>query len=180
MIILGVDPSSTSTGYGVLDLCARQRRFVACGCIRPPRTMAFEDRLVVMYERLRAVLEEYQPVEAAVESTFYGKDAGAAAKLGHARGALLLAIRLAGVTVANYTPAEVKKAVTGDGQASKPQVQFMTAKLLGLQELPRPLDASDALAIGLCHTFRPTAEGLSSSSPRKPGVDALLSKMIRR
>jgi crossover junction endodeoxyribonuclease RuvC len=164
----------------VIDASARRRMIVTCGCIRPPRTMAFEDRLVVMYQRLRQVLEEHPPEAAAVESAFFGKDAGAAVKLGQARGVLLLALRLAGVQVAHYTPAEVKKTIAGNGQASKQQVQFMTAKLLQLQELPRPLDASDALAIGLCHSFRFTAEGLPQSSGRKPEVDALLSKMIRR
>jgi len=180
VIIVGIDPSSTSTGYGLVELCGRQRRYLACGCIRPPRRMAFEDRLVVMYERLVLVIREHQPSEAAVESTFFGKDAGAAAKLGHARGVLLLALRLAGVPVWHYTPAEIKRSVTGNGQASKEQVQFVTARLLGLTELPRPLDASDALAVGLCHSFRPGAERVAQPSARKPAVEYLLSRMKRR
>jgi len=178
--ILGVDPSSTSTGYGVLEYAGRSCSYVACGCIRPQRGLPFEDRLVVMFERFRDVIVEYQPAEAAVERTFFGKDADAAAKLGHARGVLLLALRLAHVPVAHYTPAEVKRAVTGHGRASKQQVQRVIARLLGLGDLPRPLDASDALAIGLCHAFRPGAVAALSGQKRKPEIDALLQRMIRR
>lgn len=180
VIIFGVDPSSTRTGYGVLDFDGNNRQYVACGCIAPRRGLAFEDRLVVIFERLREVLAEYGPGEAAVESTFFGRDAAAAAKLGHARGVLLLALRLAGIPVAHYTPAEVKRSVTGHGRASKQQVQYVTAKLLGLRDLPTPLDASDALAIGLCHTFRPGASTVVPESGRRPEVEALLRRMIRR
>lgn len=142
--------------------------------------MAFEDRLVVMFDQLRVVIEQYHPAEAAVELTFYGKDPDAAAKLGHARGVLLLALRLASVSTANYTPAEVKKAVAGNGRASKQQIQLVTAKLLGLKQLPRPYDASDALAIALCHSFRPGALRALAPSGRRPEIDALLRRMIRR
>ena len=122
----------------------------------------------------------HRPDQAAVESTFFGKDAGAAAKLNQARGVLLLALRLADLPIAHYTPAQVKRAVAGNGQASKRQVQYVTSRLLGLRELPTPLDASDALAIGLCHTFQPTSLTLSPESGRTPEVDALLRRMIRR
>jgi crossover junction endodeoxyribonuclease RuvC len=180
MIILGVDPSSTCTGYGVLEYASRVCRYVTCGCIRPPRGTAFEDRLVVMFTRLRGLIDEHRPAEAAVELTFFGKDPDAAAKLGHARGVLLLALRLANVTTASYTPAEVKRAVTGSGRASKQQVQLGTAKLLGLGDLPRPHDAADALAIALCHSFRPGALVTGAVPGRRPEVDALLRRMIRR
>jgi crossover junction endodeoxyribonuclease RuvC len=180
VIIIGVDPSSTCTGYGLLEHRSPVCRYVTCGCIRPRRGMAFEDRLVVMFTQLQQVVEQYRPAEAAVELTFYGKDPDAAAKLGHARGVLLLALRLASVSTSSYTPAEIKRSVTGNGRASKQQIQLVAAKLLGLRELPRPYDASDALAIALCHSFRPGAVTAPAAAGRRPEVDALLRRMIRR
>ena len=180
MIVLGIDPSSTSTGYGLLEYRQRKCRYVTCGCIRPPGDQAFEDRLVFMYDRLREVIDEYSPDEAAVESTFFGKDANAAAKLGQARGVLLLALRKAGLPIAHYPPAEIKKAVAGTGRAAKEQVQFMIAKLLGLKEMPRPLDASDALAIALCHVSQPEIGLSGKKHRRKPEIEALLKRAARR
>ncbi len=180
MIVIGIDPSSIRTGYGVIEYRGRERRYVACGCITPGREQAFEDRLVYMFERLREIVIEQEPAEAAVESTFFGRDAAAAAKLGQARGVLILALRLAGTPIWHYSPAEVKRAITGHGQASKKQVQFVTAKLLGLSALPTPMDASDALAISLCHTFRSDVVPHDRSSGRSPEVDDLLRRMIRR
>jgi len=180
VIILGVDPGSACTGYGVLEYSRQACTYLDCGCIRAPRQLALEDRLVVMFTRLREVVEQCRPAEAAVERTFCGKDPDAAAKLGHARGVLLLALRLAGVPIAQYSPAEVKRAVTGNGRAAKEQVQSVTARLLGIRSMPKPLDASDALAVALCHAFRPGALLAAASSGRKPAVDALLRRMIRR
>jgi crossover junction endodeoxyribonuclease RuvC len=181
LIILGVDPSSTSTGYGILDGRRRRFRYVTCGCIRPRRGEALEDRLVLLHERLAAVIAEHRPDVAAIERTFVGRDATAAAILGQARGVLLLALRQAGLPVSHYTPAEVKKAVVGNGQATKEQVQFMVTKLLGLPAAPVPLDASDALAVGLCHAFQ-VGQRLPSTKdrPSRPEIDALLRRMVRR
>lgn len=181
MIVLGIDPSSTSTGYGILECRRRRYRYLACGCIRPRRGEALEDRLVLLYDRLGAVITEHGPEAAAVERTFVGRDAAAAATLGQARGVLVLAARKAGLPVFHYTPAEVKKAVVGNGQATKEQVQFMVTKLLDLSSPPEPLDASDALAIGLCHVFHvgqqlPEARGRRS----RPEIDDLLRRMVRR
>jgi crossover junction endodeoxyribonuclease RuvC len=180
LIVLGIDPSSTSTGYGLLEYRQRRCSYLACGCIRPDRMQTFEDRLVFLYDQLGQVIAGGRPDAAAVESTFFGRDASAAAKLGQARGVLLLALRKAGLPIVHYTPAEVKKAVVGSGQATKEQVRFMVVKLLGLNELPRPLDASDALAIALCHLFQP---GLATALPerrRRPEVEALLRRVVRR
>ena len=180
MIILGIDPSSTSTGYGLLEYQQRRCRFVVCGCIRPRNKQAFEDRLVFIYDRLREIIVEHSPDEAAIESTFFGKDADAATKLGQARGVLLNALRKAGLPIASYTPAQVKKSVAGSGQASKEQVQYMITKLLGLKEMPRPLDASDALAIALCHSFRPELRLPQGQNRRRPEVEELLRRMKKR
>ena len=108
--------------------------------------MDFEDRLVFMHDQLCEIIASNTPQQAAIESTFFGKDANATARLGEARGVLVLAARKAGLPIAHYAPAEVKKAVVGRGQATKEQVQFMIKRLLDLKEMPRPLDASDALS----------------------------------
>lgn len=141
---------------------------------------SFEDRLVELHARLAAVIAEHRPDQGAIESTFFGKDADAAARLGQARGVLLLAMRQAGLDIAHYTPAQVKKAVAGNGQATKEQVQFMVSHLLGLSELPRPLDASDALAVAVCHTYRPQVRWAGRPESRRPEVEALLRRMVRR
>ena len=133
-----------------------------------------------MYDRLCEIIDEHSPDEAAVESTFFGKDAAAAAKLGQARGVLLLALKKAGLPIAHYPPAEIKKAVAGTGRAAKEQVQFMIAKLLGLKELPRPLDASDALAIALCHVSQPEMSSPRKRKQRRPEVEELLKRVVRR
>lgn len=180
MVILGIDPSSTSTGYGFVEFGRRTCGFIDCGCIRPPAKASFEDRLVFLYERLAEMLRVRRPDEVAIESSFYGKDADAAAKLGEARGVIRLAVHLAGLTASFYSPAEVKKAVVGNGQAGKEQVQFMVGRLLRLEELPRPLDASDALAIALCHAHQAAVRILAPAGSRRPEVEALLSRMSNR
>jgi crossover junction endodeoxyribonuclease RuvC len=180
LIVLGIDPSSTSTGFGLIE-CQRARvHFVGCGCLRPPAGLAFEDRLLFLHQRLSQVLIDSAPDEVAMETTFFGKDAAAAGKLGQARGVLLLAVRQAGRPLSHYTPAEVKKAVVGRGQASKQQVQYMVARLLGLRELPRPLDASDALAVAYCHGRHQALAPRDSVRERRPEIEALLRRVRRR
>ena len=179
MIVLGVDPSSRSAGYGVIEYSKRKVRFIACGCIRPKEDQ-FEDRLVFIFDEMTRLIDEYGPEEGAIEDTFMGKDARTSAKLDQARGGLIIAMRKAGLPIAHYTPATVKKAVAGNGQASKEQVQFMVTRTLSLKELPKPLDASDALAIALCHTQRSDRVISEGKGQRKPEVEALLGRMVRR
>ena len=142
--------------------------------------MSFEDRLVFMHDQLCEIIASNTPQQAAIESTFFGKDANATARLGEARGVLVLAARKAGLPIAHYAPAEVKKAVVGRGQATKEQVQFMIKRLLDLKEMPRPLDASDALAIALCHLHQPDFITHQVGRPRKPEIEALLQRVKRR
>jgi crossover junction endodeoxyribonuclease RuvC len=179
LLVLGVDPSSTSTGYGFVEYSKRKARYVDCGCIRPKEDV-FEDRLVYMFDEMMRLIGEYSPDEGAIETTFFGKDATAAAKLGQARGVLIVAMRKAGLPIAHYTPTVVKRSVTGNGQATKQQVQFMVARRLGLEEVPKPLDASDALAIALCHTQQSGRVLCEGRGQRKPEIEALLSRMVRR
>jgi len=142
--------------------------------------MKFEDRLVYIFDQFTQVLNEYKPSESAVESTFFGKDADSAAKLGQARGVLLLALRKASIPIEHYSPATVKKSIVGSGQASKERVRFMVARLLKLKEIPTTLDASDALGIAICHTRKSTIATSDQARKRKPEVEDLLKKMVRR
>ena len=150
MRILGVDPGSRVTGWGVLDSSGWELRFIAHGVIRTGDG-PLGPRLVLLAQGLRAVIEEHGPEAAAIEQVFAAKNARSALVLGHARGALMLTASEAGLPIHEYTPMQVKSAVTGAGRAEKEQVRAALALQLGLKELPRPLDASDALAVAICH-----------------------------
>ena len=151
MKIFGIDPGSERTGYGCLETDGQRHHLVACGAIVVPARAAFPERLRLIHEGLSAVLREYQPELVAIESVFHAVNVRSALKLGHARGVAMLAAVEAGLTVAEYTPAEIKRAVVGYGRAEKQQVQHMVTRLLDLPSPPEPLDASDALAIAICH-----------------------------
>ena len=180
MIVLGIDPSSTSTGYGAIDCDRGGYQLIECGCIRVRAKDTFAQRLALLYDRLGHIVAAIGPEEAAMESSFYGKDADASGKLGEARGVVRLVLHHAGMEAAQYTPTEVKKAVVGRGQATKEQVQFMIARLLELDEMPRPLDASDALAVAMCHIHRTNVLPHSTPTARKPEVEELLKRVVRR
>jgi len=151
VIILGIDPGSSVTGYGAVNYEDRTSQLLECGCVRTSSRLAFAERLRRIYLGLTEKIAEIGPDEVAVEDVFYSKDVKAALKIGHARGVILLAAANLGVTISEYAPAEVKRAVAGSGAATKEQVQFMIKSMLGLSELPQPLDASDAVAVALCH-----------------------------
>jgi crossover junction endodeoxyribonuclease RuvC len=149
--IFGIDPGSERTGYGCIDADGSRQRLVACGAISLPARADFSERLLAIHEGLRALIAEHHPDCVAIEDVFHARNVRSALKLGHARGVALLAASQAGLPVTAYTPAEVKRAVVGYGRAEKHQVQHMVCLLLGLTEVPTPYDASDALAIAICH-----------------------------
>ena len=151
MRILGIDPGSRVTGWGVLDADGWDVKFVAFGAIRTTDGNALSERLQAIAAGLRGVIAEQKPDVAAVEEIFTARHPRGALVLGHARGVALLAAAEAGLRLHEYTPMQVKSAVTGTGRAEKTQVQAALATQLGMRELPHPLDASDALAIALCH-----------------------------
>jgi len=124
---------------------------VTCGAISGPSSATFPEKLLVIHSRLTTLLAECRPDCVAIENLFHAANVRSALKLGHARGVAMLAAVEAGVTVAEYTPAEVKRAVVGYGRAEKPQVQQMIKLLLALGEVPSPHDAADALAVAICH-----------------------------
>ena len=151
MRIFGIDPGSDRTGYGCLDSDGRRYRLVLCGALKAPPRSTFPEKLLSIHRGLAALLIKTRPDCVAVENLFHARNVRSALKLGHARGVALLAAVEAGVPVSEYTPAEVKRAVVGDGRAEKRQVQEMVRLLLGLAAAPSPLDATDALAVAICH-----------------------------
>jgi crossover junction endodeoxyribonuclease RuvC len=149
--IFGIDPGSVRTGYGCVESDGTRHHLVLCGAINAPARLPFPDRLLKIHSELRALLTECRPDGVAVESLFHAVNARSALQLGHARGVALLAASQAGVPIAEYSPAEIKRAVVGYGRAEKPQVAQMIRLLLGLADAPQPLDVSDALAVAICH-----------------------------
>lgn len=161
--ILGIDPGSRSTGYGILDLSGSNLSPVAWGVISCPPKDPFPDRLFRIHEELTRVIRMHRPGEASVEQVFLAKNAASALKLGQARGAAIVACRAAGVPVYEYGAREVKLAITGFGAAPKEQVGEMVCRLLGIREAIPP-DASDALAMAFCRAVsRNVADGGSRS-----------------
>jgi crossover junction endodeoxyribonuclease RuvC len=147
----GIDPGSARTGYGCVETTGSRHRIVTCGAISSPASASFPDQLLNIHRRLAALIAECRPDCVAIESLFHAVNVRSALKLGHARGVAMLAAVEAGVVVAEYTPAEIKRAVVGYGRAEKSQVQQMVKLLLGLAAVPSPHDAADALAVAICH-----------------------------
>ncbi|MBU0673583.1 MAG: crossover junction endodeoxyribonuclease RuvC [Proteobacteria bacterium] len=150
MRILGIDPGSRATGYGVIDVTRRGLNFISCGVIRVSPSLSFSERLGELYAGLAEVITLHGPDRAAIEDIFMAKNAQSALKLGHARGVLILAVTRRGLPLAEYTPRHVKQAVAGFGNAEKVQVQNMVRVILSLAKAPSQ-DASDALAVAICH-----------------------------
>ena len=152
MMILGIDPGTAITGFGVVaSMPARTGRLVECGVLRTRTADDLPARLRHIYEGLTELLERHRPDVVAVEGVFYGSNARTTVVLGHARGVVLLAAAQAGIPVEEYSPAMIKKAVVGRGAALKPQVGYMVARLLQLREPPSPADAADGVAVALTH-----------------------------
>lgn len=150
MRIIGIDPGTCTTGYGIVDRRGSSTFHVDNGCIRPKGGLALSGRLQIIYDELKKLLEDYRPDVVAIESLFVAKNARSSLLLGHARGAAMLAASSAGIEIAEYTPATVKLSVVGNGRATKEQIQKMVRVILGLSE-PAAEDASDALAVAICH-----------------------------
>jgi crossover junction endodeoxyribonuclease RuvC len=167
--IFGIDPGSERTGFGCVESSGSRHRLIACGALTVPARATFPERLSVIHAGLAVLLARHRPDCVAVESIFYARNVRSALKLGHARGVALLAAAEAGITVVEYAPAEIKRAVVGYGRADKPQVQQMVKLLLGLDETPSPHDAADALAVAICHLHSSTsvvARRIREDAPR--------------
>lgn len=150
MRILGIDPGSRLTGFGVIDVDKRHNRYIACGCIRTGDG-DFPTRIRAIAEGIAALVERYRPEQMAIERVFLNRNADSALKLGQARGAAIAAVVMQDIPVFEYSPTQIKQATVGRGHADKTQVQHMVRALLQLSEAPQA-DAADALACALCHS----------------------------
>jgi crossover junction endodeoxyribonuclease RuvC len=152
--ILGVDPGSNCTGYGLVRGAGDEVTYLASGTIQSARGATRYQRLRAIYTGIERIIREFEPTHFAIEDVFYSKNPRSALVLGEARGAAILAACLAEIPVFEYSAREVKQSVTGNGAADKSQVSYMLGKILGLAELPERADESDAIAIAMCHAFK--------------------------
>lgn len=150
MRVLGIDPGTAVTGYGVVTADGRTTTLVECGVIRTNAKDPLPARLENIHAGVQELIARHQPDALAVEAVFYARNVRTTIVLGHARGVILLAGQQAGLVIHEFPPAEIKKAITGTGAATKQQVQFMVAKLLRLKSPPQPADAADGVAAALC------------------------------
>jgi len=159
--VLGIDPGTAVTGYGVLSLREPSGwTLLECGVIRTLPSEPLPARIREIFLGIRELIERFQPSSVAVEDVFQGKNVRSALSLGHARGAILLAAALEELPIAEYSPREVKKAVVGSGGATKDQVGYMVQRHLRLKSPPAPADAADGVAVALCHCFCSTSPTL--------------------
>jgi crossover junction endodeoxyribonuclease RuvC len=175
--VFGIDPGCERTGYGCVETDGSRHRIVLCGAITAPAIEPLPDKLHRIHTQLARLLAECRPASVAIENLFFSVNVRSALKLGHARGVAMLAAVEAGLPVFEYTPAEVKRGVVGYGRADKAQVQQMVRVLLGLDIVPSPHDAADALAIAICHVHASPgfaaadADGLRRGKPAGTRLD---------
>ena len=153
MVILGIDPGYAITGYGVIAYLGNKLKPLDYGQIATPSSMPFEYRLLAIFEGIEALIKQWQPDVMACEELFFNNNKATAIGTAQARGTVLLAAARHNIPIYEYTPMQVKKAVTGEGRAEKQQVQMMVRVLLSLRSTPRPDDAADALAVAICQAY---------------------------
>ncbi len=151
MLVLGIDPGTAITGYGLVREEEERLVLLRCGVIATPSGQPLAERLQSIYRGLTGLIQEHQPDAAAVEELFFSRNVRTALSVGHARGVALLALADAGLPIHEYKPLEVKQAIAGYGGADKRQVQEMVRLLLDLERVPQPDDAADAVAVAVCH-----------------------------
>jgi crossover junction endodeoxyribonuclease RuvC len=167
MLVLGIDPGTATTGYGLVrEGEDGGYEVVDFGVILTPAGMEAEQRLLLLYDRMMNILLLHRPDCGAVEKLFFQRNVTTALAVGQARGVVLLSMAQKGLPVAEYTPLEVKQSITGYGGAEKLQIQLMVQAILGLADLPRPDDAADALAVAICHLQNYKMRALYDSNPR--------------
>lgn len=156
-VVLGIDPGTAVTGYGVVQRDPRGfAQLIECGVIRTDASQPLSARLRDIHDGVRELIVRHRPATLAVESIFYARNVRTTVVLGHARGVIMLAGALEGVSIAERSPAEIKKAITGRGAATKEQVQYMVTQLLRLKSAPQPADAADGVAAALTVLLDPT------------------------
>ncbi|MBM4171555.1 MAG: crossover junction endodeoxyribonuclease RuvC [Ignavibacteria bacterium] len=177
MKILGVDPGTIVTGYGIIEFNHNELTYVKSGLIKIPAIKDFAPRLQKIYDDLILLMKKYDPDEFALETAFYGKNVQSALKIGYARGVSLLAAAHNKLSIKEYSPREIKKSVVGNGASSKEQVQFMVKKLLNLRNIKIKFDETDALAVAICHAFK-VATPNKKSKNWKEFIEANPDKLI--
>ncbi len=154
MIILGVDPGTLTTGFGIIKYYKNEFHYINSGILKPSKFPILSDKLELIYDELDKLIKTYKPDEFSIETAFYGKNVQSAMKIGYARGVSLLAAVHNKVPANEYSPREVKKAVVGNGAASKEQVEYMVSKLLNIETEKMKLDETDAIAVAICHALK--------------------------
>ena len=152
-IILGIDPGTTVMGYGIIHLKNNQMTLLNFGIIQLSKLPTHPDKLKRIYDRLDGIMKEYKPDEMAIEAPFFGKNEQSMLKLGRAQGVSIAAALANNIPFEEYTPRRIKQAITGSGASSKEQVAIMLQNMLGFKEIPKHLDATDGLAVAVCHHF---------------------------
>lgn len=150
--ILGIDPGYGLIGFGVLDKLNNGFKIIDYGAISTPKEKTLNERLHIIYDSMNALLDKFQPEAMAIEKLYWGRNITTAIPVAEARGVILLAVQQRGIPIYEYTPLQVKSALVGTAKADKRQVQFMVKTILGLQKIPRPDDAADAVAMAICHS----------------------------
>lgn len=164
MKILGIDPGTISTGFGIIEYSKNNITYISSGTINPPQSWSLPLRLKYIYNELLTLIKEFKPDEFAIETAFYGKNVQSALKIGQARGISMLAGVVSELEFSEYSPKEIKKAVVGRGNASKEQVQYMVSNLIEIKKDVKKLDETDALAIAICHAFKIKTGSKSNTS----------------
>jgi len=169
MLVLGIDPGTAIMGYGIVRFDGDALEPVTHGVITTSASSTLALRLQHIYRELLGLIDTYHPTEASVEELFFARNARTALAVGHARGVVLLALADAGLPIYEYTPLQVKQAITGYGRAGKEQMQRMVRLLLSLEAIPQPDDAADALAVAICHAHSSSMIARLASSSQDSG-----------
>ncbi len=153
MIILGIDPGIAIVGYGIIEAKGSAIKLLEYGCITTSSKSSLPNRLSFIMQEMKSIINEFKPDEMAIEELFFNKNVKTAIQVAQARGVEVLAGVEAGMEVYEYTPLQIKQAITGYGRAEKRQVQEMVKTILNLNDIPKPDDAADAVAVAICHSF---------------------------
>ena len=164
MLTLGIDPGTALMGYGLVASESGRLEYVDCGVLTTPSTWPFPQRLQSLYRDLLDLIDRYRPTDLAIEEVFFAKNARSAFAVGHARGVAILAGANRGLQIGEYTPMQIKQAVSGYGRGDKAQIQTMVRLILNLDSVPQPDDAADAVAAAICHSQMATMAALLQGS----------------
>lgn len=171
-IILGIDPGTTIMGYGIISVTGKKASMLALGVVKLNKYDDHHQRLKIIFDRMISLITQFKPDELAIEATFFGKNVQSMLKLGRAQGIAIAAALSRSIPVFEYSPRKIKQSITGKGSASKEQVAAMLTRLLNIKESPETLDATDGLAVAMCHYFQ---KGEKESSGKFSGWKGFMS-----